>query len=184
MVVSSMTTRCHSVLIGVVISSPLDPWIWSGILQAGPELGHVGESAVRSEPPQVFDPDPELVAFALSKNSPAVNAGNNALIPGAVTTDQRGFARVLATTVDIGAFEVDPVPPSDTINQAAAQTDPTISRLPHLVVLNQTLQPEDRGVAHAPGQMRSSITSGPCNLNQAIRGLDSFEGQRPVTIPA
>ncbi len=45
---------------------------------------------------------------ALLTGSPALNAGDNALIPGGVTTDQRGtgFDRVVGGTVDIGAYEV------------------------------------------------------------------------------
>jgi len=40
---------------------------------------------------------------ALLTGSPAINAGNNANVPA--TTDQRGFARIVDGTVDIGAFE-------------------------------------------------------------------------------
>jgi hypothetical protein len=40
-------------------------------------------------------------------DSPAINAGDNAQI-AAVTTDQRGFARVFGGTVDLGAVEVQP----------------------------------------------------------------------------
>jgi hypothetical protein len=38
--------------------------------------------------------------------SPAINAGDNALIPTGVTTDQRGFPRISNGVVDIGAVEV------------------------------------------------------------------------------
>jgi predicted outer membrane repeat protein len=50
---------------------------------------------------------------ALLPGSPAINAGNNALIPSGVTTDQRGagFARIVGGTVDIGAFEVQSISP-------------------------------------------------------------------------
>ncbi len=43
--------------------------------------------------------------MALLLDSPAIDAGNNALIPSGVTTDQRGFDRIVNTVVDIGAFE-------------------------------------------------------------------------------
>ena len=43
--------------------------------------------------------------MALLPGSPAIDAGNNALIPAGVTTDQRGFNRIVNGTVDIGAFE-------------------------------------------------------------------------------
>ncbi|MFZ1640435.1 MAG: Calx-beta domain-containing protein [Candidatus Contendobacter sp.] len=43
----------------------------------------------------------------LATGSPAIDAGDNALIPPGVTTDQRGpgFPRIVNTTVDIGAVE-------------------------------------------------------------------------------
>ena len=41
----------------------------------------------------------------LLPGSLAIDAGNNALIPGFVTTDQRGLPRIVNGTVDIGAFE-------------------------------------------------------------------------------
>jgi hypothetical protein len=43
--------------------------------------------------------------MALLPGSRAINAGRNSLIPSGVTTDQRGFARIVNGTVDIGAFE-------------------------------------------------------------------------------
>ncbi|PHM08364.1 DUF4347 domain-containing protein [Nostoc sp. 'Peltigera malacea cyanobiont' DB3992] len=44
---------------------------------------------------------------ALIGDSPAINAGNNALIPAGITTEQRGagFDRISEGTVDIGALE-------------------------------------------------------------------------------
>jgi len=47
---------------------------------------------------------------ALLLGSPAINAGNNSLIPSGITTDQRGYQRIVNGTVDIGAFEVAPEP--------------------------------------------------------------------------
>jgi len=38
--------------------------------------------------------------------SPALDAGNNARVPDGITTDQRGFLRIVVGTVDIGAAEV------------------------------------------------------------------------------
>ena len=43
--------------------------------------------------------------MAFFEGSPAIDAGSNALVPGGVATDQRGFARVFNGAVDIGAFE-------------------------------------------------------------------------------
>ncbi len=44
--------------------------------------------------------------MGLTPGSPAIDAGNNALIPAGVGTDQRGFSRIVNGTVDVGAFEV------------------------------------------------------------------------------
>lgn len=43
--------------------------------------------------------------MALLPGSPAIDAGNNALIPAGITTDQRGDPRIVNGRVDIGAFE-------------------------------------------------------------------------------
>ncbi len=43
--------------------------------------------------------------MALLGASPAINAGDNLLVPPGVTTDQRGRPRVQGSFVDIGAFE-------------------------------------------------------------------------------
>ncbi|MHB1426202.1 MAG: choice-of-anchor Q domain-containing protein [Gemmataceae bacterium] len=51
---------------------------------------------------------------ALLAGSAAIGAGNNALVPSTLTTDQRGtgFARITFGTVDVGAFQVQvPSPP-------------------------------------------------------------------------
>jgi hypothetical protein len=46
---------------------------------------------------------------ALLCDSPAIDAGNNA---GAPPTDQRGFARIVGGIIDIGAFELNNIPPT------------------------------------------------------------------------
>lgn len=43
--------------------------------------------------------------MALLPGSPAIDAGNSALVPITLTTDQRGLPRIVHGTVDIGAFE-------------------------------------------------------------------------------
>jgi len=48
--------------------------------------------------------------MALLPGSPAIDAGNNALIPAGITTDQRGYPRIVNGSVDIGAYEAQSIP--------------------------------------------------------------------------
>jgi len=48
--------------------------------------------------------------MALLPGSPAIDAGNNALVPSSIATDQRGAPRDVFGGVDIGAFEVQVYP--------------------------------------------------------------------------
>ncbi|HZK82286.1 MAG TPA: right-handed parallel beta-helix repeat-containing protein, partial [Humisphaera sp.] len=54
-------------------------------------------------------------------DSPALGAGSAALVPAGVTTDQRGFTRIIDGKVDIGACQSQP-PSSFAINPPAAQS--------------------------------------------------------------
>lgn len=58
----------------------------------------------------------------LLEDSPAIDAGDVALIPAGLTTDQRGMSRVQGSTVDIGSFEFDSAPPS-TLSIAATDAN-------------------------------------------------------------
>lgn len=65
--------------------------------------------------------------IALVARSPAINAGNNALIPSGVTTDGRGtgFARVQNGTVDVGSFEFNSFVPSLSVNTISDEDNGT-----------------------------------------------------------
>ena len=76
------------------------------------------------------------LTIALQSGSPAINAGDNALAvdetSAALTTDQRGIARIVGGTVDMGAFELDSAQhlafvqePSDTV--AGATIAPAVT---------------------------------------------------------
>jgi predicted outer membrane repeat protein len=74
-------------------------------------------SPIPNDTNNIFDENPNLDQLAenggrtktmlLKAGSPAINAGDNSLIPSGVTTDQRGFARIANGTVDMGAVEVE-----------------------------------------------------------------------------
>ena len=59
------------------------------------------------------------LTMPLRSASPAVDAGDNSLIPDDVTTDQRGFARITGSEVDIGACEG----ATDVISSPTVSTD-------------------------------------------------------------
>jgi hypothetical protein len=59
--------------------------------------------------------------MALLGGSPCIDSGNNDLIPSGATTDQRGYARILSGTVDMGAYEyLNPL----LVTTAENETDP------------------------------------------------------------
>ncbi|MBG1244462.1 DUF4347 domain-containing protein [Nostoc sp. NZL] len=68
---------------------------------------------------------------ALLADSPAIDAGNNSLVPPGVTTDQRGagFDRVFNGVVDIGAYEVQPPITPSPVNTDTVVTNTSDSGL-------------------------------------------------------
>jgi hypothetical protein len=66
----------------------------SDLLNVNPMLGSLGNYGGPTE------------TIPLDPGSPAIDAGNNAIVPTGITTDQRGFTRFANGTTDIGAFEV------------------------------------------------------------------------------
>lgn len=111
----------NSIVAGNVILGPVNPTngrdIGGAFTSNGNNLVQVrngGSGFVSSDLPDGTDPLLASLANnsglsatdALQINSPAIDAGNNALIVG--STDQRGagFARIVFGTVDIGAYEI------------------------------------------------------------------------------
>ena len=66
----------------------------SDLLNVNPLLGTLGDYGGPTQ------------TFPLSPGSPAIDAGNQSLVPAGIATDQRGFSRFVNGATDIGAFEV------------------------------------------------------------------------------
>jgi hypothetical protein len=97
----------------------------------------------------------------LLPGSPALDAGQNTLVAG-ITTDQRGFARTVNSTVDIGAFESSGF--TITVVSGSGQTTNTNSGFQDLAVLvtaNNALEPVAGGLVNftAPTKGASAILS-------------------------
>jgi parallel beta-helix repeat protein len=97
-------------------TSPLGPDAFGPVASQGHNL--IGDSTGSSgftDSTDLLGLDPLLAplgkyggptqTMALLPGSPAIDSGNNALVPAVLTTDQRGLARIVNGTVDIGAFE-------------------------------------------------------------------------------
>lgn len=85
--------------------SPGAPAIVSNSIVQG---GHTG--AIDADPQFFNSPSPATAPFTggdyrLQNCSPAINAGNNAVVPGAVLTDVATQPRIQLGTVDMGAYE-------------------------------------------------------------------------------
>jgi hypothetical protein len=101
-------------------------------LDSGTTCGFsISKGSLSNTAPQIgplADNGGPTMTMALLPGSPAINAGDNALIPTGVTTDQRGLPRIRNGVVDIGAVEVDA-----TTTSGAAEI-PTLSQWTLLIL--------------------------------------------------
>jgi hypothetical protein len=116
---------------------------------------------------------------ALLPGSPAIDAGNNALVPGGVTTDQRGtgFARIVGGTVDIGAFESEGFTLTSVSgsNQSTAPNTAFATPLVVLVTANNPLEPVAGGVVTYTGPgSGADIVADPSTATIAANGQASL----------
>jgi hypothetical protein len=115
---------------------------------------------------------------ALLSESPAINAGNNTLIP--TQTDQRGETRIQQEFVDIGAFESDLVSPLPLVSIVTPTAFTIEGGLEGVFQINRTGDPTEEVVV----ALTATATEG---LNPSDYSLSGVAGSFPdytVTIPA
>ena len=120
--------------------------------------------------------------MALLPGSPAIDAGNNALIPAGVTTDQRGFARIVNGTVDIGAFEVQVRPaggqhdrrrhaPAGKLDLRGAVDLADVLPGAHTITFDPTVFASAQTITLTSGQLELSNTSGTETITGPAAGV-------------
>ncbi|MGO9471160.1 MAG: choice-of-anchor Q domain-containing protein, partial [Isosphaeraceae bacterium] len=121
-------------------------------------IGDDSGSSGFAQPPDLLNVNPLLSllgnyggptqTFALLPGSPAIDAGDNALIPAGITTDQRGLPRIVNGVVDIGAVESQgyTITVSSGNNQQADVNTNFASSLVVLVTANNVDDPVSGGV--------------------------------------
>ena len=120
--------------------------------------------------------------MALLPGSPAINAGDNSLIPAGVTTDQRGpgFPRIVNGTVDIGAFESSgfTIAVTSGSGQSANITEPFANPLVVTVTANNSFEPVAGGQVtfNAP----TSGASASLSVNLATIAADGMASTTPT----
>jgi predicted outer membrane repeat protein len=102
---------------------------------------------------------------ALPPGSPAIDAGDDAEIPVEITADQRGFPRILFTTVDAGAVEY---------AEAIISDDVTVSVAPGLSVKIRIQDLIDGASGGVGTPIRLLSVSGPGNAGSSTRISGGF----------
>ncbi|MEZ4664067.1 MAG: choice-of-anchor Q domain-containing protein [Caldilineaceae bacterium] len=80
--------------------------------------------------------------YPLNADSPAINAGNNSLLPAGMTTDQAGNPRIVGGTVDMGPIEFASAPtPTPTATVVPPTATPTNTAVPPTATPTDTAVP-------------------------------------------
>ncbi len=102
-------TANNTILAGKLLAGGVYPFAFRNCLIQGDSVSNYAVSVnvgnINSANAMFMDD-----SLIVSQNSPAVNAGSNDLWSansGNVTSDYRGYPRILKTTIDIGAYEID-----------------------------------------------------------------------------
>ncbi|ELS00203.1 right-handed parallel beta-helix repeat-containing protein, partial [Gloeocapsa sp. PCC 73106] len=117
---------------------------------------------------------------ALRPTSPAINAGNNQLIPEEITTDQRGEPRIQQNFVDIGAFESNLSSPSPLISLLIPNPIATEGGLQGIYRVSRTGDPTNELTINLTGEITGELNPSDFNLNGVTGSFPNYT----VTIPA
>ena len=123
--------------------------------------------------------------MGLFVGSPAIDAGNNALVPSGITTDQRGTLRIANGTVDIGAFEAQPAivlgfVVNSTADAASFYNGTTTLRdaitfantfSGHVITFDPTVFASAQTITLTAGQLTLSNTTGPETITGPAAGV-------------
>ena len=96
--------------------------------------------------------------MALLPGSPAIDAGNNALIPPGVTTDQRDLPRIVNGVVDIGAFESSQF--TIEVTSGSGQSTGIFTAFPAPLVATVIRQQPERARGWGPGHIHPAAERG------------------------
>jgi len=116
--------------------------------------------------------------FRLQPTSPAINAGNNSLIPSGVTKDIEGNTRIQGCAVDMGAYESTPTAPVAEPSQTfcAGETVAT------LAATGNNLQWYNVSSGGTPLALETALVSGTSYyVSQTINGCESPRATVSVT---
>ena len=121
--------------------------------------------------------------MALLPGSPAIDAGNNALIPAGITTDQRGLPRIVNSSVDIGAFESTGF--NIAVTSGSGQSTSILTAFPAPLVVTVTAKNPNEPVAGGlvtflppPSGASATLGGSPATISGHRHGERHRRGQR------
>ncbi len=119
---------------------------------------------------------------ALLPDSPAIDHGSNALIPAGVTTDQRGYIRIVNAVVDIGAYEFGAAPLGTPLIVNSTQDDVDFSSAAALT-LRQAVSLADATTGGASITFSSALLGQTTTLTEGSLKLSDASGTTTIEGP-
>jgi hypothetical protein len=125
-----------------------------------------------------IDADPLFISSAnldLESISPCVDTGSNAAVPSGITTDLAGNSRISNGTVDMGAYEQAPVPPTLSLSGTAQGDAGTPIYLPVSVTNPQASDPGATLSLVVSGVPEDATVSGGTNIGPDTWSVNSAD---------